>query len=155
MKSFCLKNFKFPLFKGPLIETFELKSIIDKADSNLKVLDCTWSPDPINQKAKASFLEKRIKSAIFFDICDITDKSSKFLYMMPSEEIFKEKMREMNVRKDDVVVCYDQKGIFSSPRVWFSFKMFGAKNVYVLNGGLPKYLKDNCSLEFGKKVILI
>ncbi len=59
--------------------------------------------------------------------------------MMPSQEAFIGHMKQMKVRKDDLIVCFDHDGIFSAPRVWFTFRTFGAGNVRVLDGGLPAW----------------
>jgi len=39
--------------------------------------------------------------------------------------------------------------MFSSPRVWFTFRFFGADNVFVLEGGLPKWKAERRALESG------
>ncbi|MBU6449242.1 MAG: sulfurtransferase, partial [Rhodospirillales bacterium] len=36
---------------------------------------------------------------------------------------------------------YDQRGIFSAPRVWWMFRVFGHEKVQVLDGGLPGWVK--------------
>ncbi len=64
-----------------------------------------------------------------------------------TKDFFCEKMKEMDLRIDDIIICYDQKGIFSSPRVWFNFKIFGAKNVFVLNGGFKNCEQENIEIE--------
>ena len=63
--------------------------------------------------------------------------------MFPKVDFFIKIAKEIDIRKSDYVVCYDRSGIFSSPRVWFTLKLFGVNNVAVLNGGYPKWLKDN------------
>jgi thiosulfate/3-mercaptopyruvate sulfurtransferase len=45
------------------------------------------------------------------------------------------------------VCCYDTHGIFSSPRVWWTFKVFGHKSVSVLDGGLPAWQRAGGRLE--------
>jgi thiosulfate/3-mercaptopyruvate sulfurtransferase len=37
------------------------------------------------------------------------------------------------------VIVYDTLGIFSAPRVWWMFRVFGHEKVSVLNGGLPAW----------------
>ena len=37
------------------------------------------------------------------------------------------------------VVVYDQAGIFSAPRVWWTFRLMGKTDVAVLDGGLPAW----------------
>ncbi len=49
-------------------------------------------------------------------------------------------MDELGVCQDDFIVCYDQIGIFTSPRVHWNFRYYGAENVKILNGGLKKWL---------------
>lgn len=67
--------------------------------------------------------------------------------MIPDESAFKNFMQKMDIRKNDEIICYDTHGIFSAPRVWFTFKVFGAPNVSVLNGGLPKWKSENYPTE--------
>ena len=38
----------------------------------------------------------------------------------------------------------------SAPRVWWTFRLFGAKNVFILDGGLPKWKAENRPLEAGE-----
>ncbi len=56
-------------------------------------------------------------------------------------------MRALKIRKTDTIICYDDFGIYSSPRIAFTLKYFGAKNVRVLNGGLKKWLLEGRSLN--------
>jgi len=48
------------------------------------------------------------------------------------------------------VVVYDQRGIFSAPRLWWMFRVFGHDNVQVLNGGLPAWQATGDGLEHGE-----
>ena len=47
----------------------------------------------------------------------------------------------------DFVCCYDTHGIFSSPRVWWTFKVFGHPSVAVLNGGFPAWEREEGDVE--------
>lgn len=55
--------------------------------------------------------------------------------MLPSPEVFAEAMRELGINKEDHIVVYDSKdlGIFSAPRVGWTFRVMGHENVRVLN----------------------
>jgi thiosulfate/3-mercaptopyruvate sulfurtransferase len=46
-------------------------------------------------------------------------------------------------------VIYDGAGMWSSPRVWWLFRLFGAVKVFVLEGGLPKWQAEGRALEAG------
>jgi thiosulfate/3-mercaptopyruvate sulfurtransferase len=47
------------------------------------------------------------------------------------------------------VVVYDNIGFYSAPRVWWTFRIFGAKEVFILDGGLPKWKAEGRPLEQG------
>ena len=52
----------------------------------------------------------------------------------------------------DTIVAYDGHGMFSSPRVWFTFRLFGVDNVFILEGGLPRWKVQGRPLENGPVV---
>ncbi len=88
------------------------------------------------------FKKMHIKNAFFFDIDKISNPKTNLPHMLPSERRFEEKIRKFGVNQNSSIVVYDIKGIFSSPRVWWMFKYFGHSNVFVLDGGLKKWLKE-------------
>ena len=59
--------------------------------------------------------------------------------MVPSVQEFSESMRKCDVRKNDIVVVYDRVGMLSSPRAYWTMKLFGLKNVMILNGTFTKW----------------
>ena len=56
----------------------------------------------------------------------------------------------MNISQDDIIVCYDTKGLFSAPFVWFTFKIFGSNSVFVFNGNLENWQKINGQFDSTK-----
>ena len=58
---------------------------------------------------------------------------------MPTNEIFINHMKNMDIRKSDTIILYDKVNVFSAPRAFLTFKWFGHKNVRVLNRGFPRY----------------
>ncbi|WP_439153058.1 sulfurtransferase [Winogradskyella sp.] len=109
--------------------------------SNLIVLDCT-----INKKINNT--SQRIPNSRFFDIKQkFSDTSAEFPSMLPSIEQFQNEAQALGINNDSAVVVYDDKGIYSSPRVWWLFKIFGFKNIAVLNGGLPEWLANGFQVE--------
>ena len=62
--------------------------------------------------------------------------------MLPSKDQFISHMKALKIRKTDKIVCYDDRGVFISPRTWWMLRVMGAKDVSVLNGGLPKWLEE-------------
>ena len=67
--------------------------------------------------------------------------------MAPPPEKFISKMRAMGVGDGHQVVIYDGMGLFSAPRVWWTFRLMGKTDVAVLDGGLPKWVAEGRPTE--------
>ncbi|KAG9141688.1 hypothetical protein Leryth_019293 [Lithospermum erythrorhizon] len=67
--------------------------------------------------------------------------------MLPSEKAFVAALSALGIENNDRVVVYDGKGIFSSPRVWWMFRVFGHDRVWVLDGGLPRWHASGYDVE--------
>ncbi|MDO7138741.1 sulfurtransferase [Algibacter lectus] len=110
-------------------------------NENLIVLDGT-----INKVFNAS--QKQIPGTRLFDIKKkFSDVSNPFPSAFPSEEQFQREARNLGVNNNSAIVVYDDKGIYSSARVWWLFRAFGYNNVAVLNGGFPEWLKAGYATE--------
>ncbi|GAA4947799.1 3-mercaptopyruvate sulfurtransferase [Algibacter agarivorans] len=108
---------------------------------NLIVLDGT-----INKVFDAS--QNQIPGARLFDIKKkFSDTSNPFPSAFPSAEQFQKEARALGINNDSAIVVYDDKGIYSSARVWWLFKAFGYTNVAVLDGGFPAWLKAEYPTE--------
>jgi len=106
---------------------------------NVKILDGTWAlPDAVDELASGY-----IPGAQVFDIDAIADLSSSMKHMLPSPEAFSLAISKMGIGNNDHVICYDRHGLFSSPRVWWTFMTFGHSNVSILDGGLPSWINDD------------
>ncbi|MFD1162345.1 sulfurtransferase [Hwangdonia seohaensis] len=102
---------------------------------NLVVLDGT-----INKEFHVS--QTQIPKARYFDIKNkFSDVSNPFPSAFPSVEQFQKEARALGINNNSAIVISDDKGIYSSARVWWLFKAFGHSNVAVLNGGFPAWLK--------------
>ncbi|KAL8644520.1 MAG: hypothetical protein Q9226_007723 [Calogaya cf. arnoldii] len=90
--------------------------------------------DPQKRTGPQVFQEARIPSALFFDI-DIVKGDSPYPHMLPTPEDFTKAMRSLGIHPSDTIVVYDTKelGIFSAPRVGWTFKIFGHDKVHILN----------------------
>lgn len=54
--------------------------------------------------------------------------------MLPSDEEFQKVMKELDIRKDDIIVCYDEVNHLFACRVAWMLRAFGAKKACVLDG---------------------
>jgi thiosulfate/3-mercaptopyruvate sulfurtransferase len=115
----------------------------------LVVLDGSFYLPAMKRDAAAEYVAAHIPGAIRFDIDEIADHSTDLPHMLPSPEDFAVAVGKLGIGDQDTIVAYDGHGMFSSPRVWFTFRLFGADNVFILEGGLPKWMAEGRALESG------
>jgi thiosulfate/3-mercaptopyruvate sulfurtransferase len=115
------------------------------------VLDATLPPvgvkPPIDTHAR--YLDEHIPGAIFFDIEELSDHSTQLPHMLPTAEAFSRSMSALGVSDDSTIIVYEQEGVFSAPRAWWTLRTFGTKNVYILDGGLRAWTEANLPTESG------
>jgi len=111
-------------------------------NKDLIILDCSWYLSSEKKNAEKKFYQKHLKKAQFFDIDKISDKRTKLPHMVPTDKKFQKHSNKLGINSNSLIVVYDNKGIYSSPRVWWLFKLFGHNKVFVLNGGLKKWIKE-------------
>ena len=70
-------------------------------------------------------------------------------HMLPTPQAFADAVGKLGIGNADTVVIYDGAGVFSAPRVWWTFRVFGHDNVAVLDGGLPKWRREGRPTESG------
>jgi len=115
------------------------------------VLDATLPPVGVTPvvDTRARHTEKHISGAVFFDIDELSDHATTLPHMLPSEESFSQSMSELGVGDGMTIVVYEQAGVFSAPRAWWMLRTFGAKEVYVLDGGLDGWINAGLPVESG------
>lgn len=118
-------------------------------DANLSVIDGSWHLPAAQRDPRAEFLAGHIPGAAFFDIDAVADTSSGLPHMLPSPEAFAAAAAALGVSETKSIVVYDAVGLFSAPRVRWTLKTMGAKDVRILVGGLPKWKAEGRALETG------
>jgi thiosulfate/3-mercaptopyruvate sulfurtransferase len=117
------------------------------ADPDLRIIDASWYLPAMGRNGRDEYNAAHIAGARFFDIDEISDSRSSLPHMAPPPEKFMSKMRAMGIGDGHQVVVYDGAGIFSAPRVWWTFRLMGKMDVAVLDGGLPKWLAEGRPTE--------
>lgn len=118
----------------------------------LVIVDGSWHLPHLNRSGPMEYLEAHIPGAVFFDIDAIADKSSGLPHMLPTPVAFASAMRQLGIGDGMQIVVYDGAGLFSAPRVWWTLRTFGARDVKILEGGLPKWKAEGLPLEDGPVV---
>lgn len=129
-----------------IISSGDLAQII--GHQGIRIFDATYA---ISSTAPGGiFVQAHIPGAQFFDIDDIADPNAPLTHVLPSPQLFEQKIRAFGVNEGDQVVIYDQSGMaMAASRAWWMFRAFGHDRVAVLDGGLPKWIAENRPVESG------
>jgi thiosulfate/3-mercaptopyruvate sulfurtransferase len=118
-------------------------------DPNVTIVDGSFYLPALKRDATAEYLAAHIPGAVQFDIDAIADHSTNLPHMLPSAEAFADAVGKLGIGDGMTVVVYDGAGLGGAPRVWWTFRVFGAANVLVLDGGLPKWKAEGRPTESG------
>ncbi|MBF0304505.1 MAG: 3-mercaptopyruvate sulfurtransferase [Alphaproteobacteria bacterium] len=124
-----------------LVTTDWLEAHLDAPD--VRVVDASYYLKIQNRDPKGEFADEHIPGAVFFDIDDIADDRSSLPHMLPPPEKFAAKVRRLGLGDGNRIVVYDTNGGGSAAcRAWWMFRVFGHREVSVLDGGFPKWLRE-------------
>ncbi len=118
-------------------------------DSQIVVLDGSWHMPNATRNAQAEYLAGHIPGAVFFDIDGVADTASKLPHMLPTPAEFARMVGALGISDTMTIVVYDELGLFSAPRVWWTFKVMGAPDVRILSGGGPQWRAERRPTEAG------
>jgi thiosulfate/3-mercaptopyruvate sulfurtransferase len=119
-------------------------------DRNLAVVDGSFFLPAQQRNARAEYLDGHIPGAVFFDIETVADDSTELPHMLPGPALFGKTAGALGISENDTIVVYDSLGLYSAPRVWWTFRIFNAKKVCILDGGLPRWKAEGRPLEKGE-----
>ncbi|CAG8739201.1 1973_t:CDS:2, partial [Dentiscutata erythropus] len=113
-------------------------------------VDGSWHMPNANRNAYEEYFKTRLKNARFFGIDEVKDKTTDLPHMLPTPKDFSEAVGNLGISEKDHVVVYDSIGLdyFSIIYVLYQ-KVFGHERVSLLEGGLPKWLKEGRPVESG------
>jgi len=118
-------------------------------DPNLRVIDASWHLPPTGRYGASEFRQAHIPGAVFFDIDTIADTESGLPHMLPKPEALAKEMGLLGLGDGMRFVIYDALGLFAAARVWWTLRAYGVKEVFILEGGLPKWVHEGRPLESG------
>jgi thiosulfate/3-mercaptopyruvate sulfurtransferase len=116
---------------------------------DVAVIDGSYYLPTQNRDARAEYAAAHIPGAVFFDINAVADHSTELPHMLPGPDQFGAAAGDLGISEKDTIVVYDGTGLYSAPRVWWTFRIFGARNVYILDGGLPAWKAEGRPTEAG------
>jgi thiosulfate/3-mercaptopyruvate sulfurtransferase len=132
---------------SPFVTTAWLAERLDAPD--VVVVDGSWYLPSMNRDPQAEYLEAHIPGAVRFDIDMVRDETSALPHMLPTPEQFGRQVGALGIGDGMKIVVYDGAGLFSAPRVWWTFRVFGARDVSILEGGFPAWRAEGRPVEEG------
>lgn len=118
-------------------------------DQKLAVVDASWYMPNTGRDPDKEYLAAHIPGAVRFNMDEIADPDSGLPHTIADPELFARRVGELGISEDMTIVVYDAVGLFSAPRVWWNFRVMGAKDVRVLDGGFPKWEAENRPTQSG------
>jgi thiosulfate/3-mercaptopyruvate sulfurtransferase len=97
------------------------------ANPSVGVVDASWYLPTMNRDGKAEYALRHIPGAVHFDIDGVKDTTSPLPHMLPTPAAFAAAVGAMGLSEEMTIVVYDGAG---------------AKDVRILDGGLPKWLAE-------------
>ncbi len=111
----------------------------------LTVLDASAHLPSAQRDAAQEFAASHISGARFLDLPSLRDDSGN----IPSAAQFSARMRDLGIGSSDAIVLYDDSDLHSSARAYFMFRMFGFRNVAILDGGWAHWRDAGLPVESG------
>ncbi|MBC8951841.1 3-mercaptopyruvate sulfurtransferase [Xenorhabdus sp. PB62.4] len=105
-------------------------------DENVVIVDASAPMPTQSIDYYQLWLDKHIPGAQFFDLDKVANLQTNLPHMLPEPETFCQAVNKMGISENHLVIIYDQGNMFSAPRAWWTFKIFGARHVRILEGGL-------------------
>jgi thiosulfate/3-mercaptopyruvate sulfurtransferase len=131
--------------KDCLVETDWLAAHLDAPD--IVILDATMYMPGSGREAAKDYRDTHIPGALFFDVEEISDAATPLPHMLPPPEKFSARVRRMGIGDGTRIVIYDQTNMSGAARAWWMFRVMGASDVAVLNGGLTKWRAEGHRIE--------
>jgi thiosulfate/3-mercaptopyruvate sulfurtransferase len=119
-------------------------------DPDLAIVDGTFFLPSEGRNAHAEFLAGHIPGAVFFDVDAIADHHTDLPHMLPTPDDFATAVGALGISDQMRIVVYDTSDFQGSARVWWTLRLYGARDVRLLAGGLPRWTAEGQPLEQGE-----
>ncbi|MCW5679747.1 MAG: 3-mercaptopyruvate sulfurtransferase [Xanthobacteraceae bacterium] len=124
----------------------------ERTKPDLVIVDGSWYLSTMKRDGAAEYLAAHIPGAVRFDLDEVKDINTTLPHMLPPPEVFALHMARLGISDGQRIVVYDGAGLYSAPRVWWTFKVFGVKDVFMLEGGFPEWRAKGLPVESGPVV---
>jgi thiosulfate/3-mercaptopyruvate sulfurtransferase len=142
----------------PLVTTEWLAARLDQTrlgqsragGPRLHLLEANFKLPGATPTVAEDYAARHLPGALFFDIDAVADRASPLPHMLPTADEFGRDIGALGIGNDDTVVVYDAGAYMGAPRAWWTFRAFGHRDVFVLDGGMKKWLAEGRPVEAGQ-----
>jgi thiosulfate/3-mercaptopyruvate sulfurtransferase len=119
------------------------------ADPDLRILDASYFLPEHERDASADYAAEHIPGAVFLDLAHFADPESDLPSMVPNTEFAEQRLGELGVTRETKIVVYDDSPLHSAARAWWLLRLFGVREVAILDGGLAKWRAEDRNVARG------
>ena len=121
---------------GLLVETEQLAKQLN--DQNIRIIDV---------RPREAYAKGHIPGAVHLGADDVIDPISHVSgHLLPNQELA-DQLGVLGIDHNTAVVLYDDKGGFHAARLFWMLEYFGHRKASILNGGIPKWVKEGRKLS--------
>lgn len=131
----------------PIVSTDWLAARIKEPD--LRIVAAPFFMPGDDRTPRGEFEKEHIPGSVLFDIEEISDHTNPLPHMLAPPFAFAQAVGRLGISDGDRIVVYDHAGLLSAGRVWWNFRAMGHDEVYVLDGGLPRWKAEGRTLASG------
>ncbi|XP_052765883.1 thiosulfate sulfurtransferase-like [Mya arenaria] len=113
-----------------------------KASKKLRILDTTFAYDRDVDTYKEGYQLGHIPQSVHFNIFKCTQSTPEIPVNLPEINCFTDYVQGLGIWPDTHVIAYDRSLPQAAYRTWWMLRLYGHRNVSVLDGGLRKWLED-------------
>jgi len=118
-------------------------------DPDLRVIDASYYLPEHQRDARAEYAADHIAGAAFMDLAGFADAASGLPSMVPSDADAAGRVSRLGIDSGSRVVVYDDSPLHSAARGWWLLRLFGVRDVAVLDGGFAKWRAEKRPIGYG------
>lgn len=130
-----------------LVSTDWLAAHLD--DPDLRVIDASYYLPEHHRDSRAEYAADHIAGAAYMDLAGFADAASPLPSMVPPDAVAVARVSRLGIDSGSRVVVYDDSPLHSAARGWWLLRLFGVRDVAVLDGGFAKWRAEHRPIGYG------
>jgi thiosulfate/3-mercaptopyruvate sulfurtransferase len=118
-------------------------------DDDLHVVDASYFLPDHRRDALADYAAGHIPGAAFLDLAQLADATSALPSMAPPVAVAEDRLGRLGIDRHARVVVYDDSPLHSAARGWWLLRLFGCRDVAILDGGMARWRAEQRPIAHG------